>query len=118
SLWLLFFECLHFNAWVLAIALTLKAGTHNQVMPRSLKILFGSGWTLTAIMLFAAILDYEQFLYFSAWFPLMLAVIALVSVEQLFRYVAANDRQIKLLCMNLTALFLYDIYLYTHTLIF
>jgi putative PEP-CTERM system histidine kinase len=117
-LWLLFFECLHFNVWVFAIALTLKAGTSNQPMPRSLKVLFGSGWPLTVIILCAAIFAYEQVLYFSAWFPLILAVIALVSVEQLFRYVATNDRQIKLLCMNLTALFLYDIYLYTHTLIF
>lgn len=118
SLWLLFFECLHFNVWVLAMALTLKAGTNYQPMPNSLKILFGAGWPITGIVLLACLFNYQQFLYFSAWFPLLLAVIALVSVEQLFRYIAANDRQIKLLCMNLSALFLYDIYLYTHTLIF
>ncbi len=118
SLWLLFFECLHFSAWILAVALTLKAGSQNQLLPRSLKILFSIGWPFTLLMLTAAIFDYTGMLYFSAWLPLMLAVIALVSVEQLYRYAASNDRQIKLLCMNLAALFLYDIYLYTHTLIF
>lgn len=117
-LWLLFVECLHFNVWVLAMALTLRAFTHNQPMPRSLKILFGAGWPITMLTMFAAAADYAPFLVLAAWLPLTLAVIALVSVEQLFRYVATNDRQIKLLCMNLTALFLYDIYLYTHTLIF
>ncbi|HSX49469.1 MAG TPA: XrtA/PEP-CTERM system histidine kinase PrsK, partial [Cellvibrio sp.] len=54
----------------------------------------------------------------SVWFALGLAVIALVSVEQLYRYAAENDRQIKLLSMNLAAIFLYDIYLFTHALIF
>src|SRR5690625_4807838 len=52
------------------------------------------------------------------WGGLALAVIAVVSVEQLFRHAAANDRQIKLLCLSLAGLFLFDIYFFTHTLIF
>src|SRR5690606_16026551 len=80
SLWLLFVECLHFNAWVLAMALTLKTGTLQQTLPRSLKILFGAGWPITGVVLFAAVFDHEGLLYLSAWLPLMLAVIALVSV--------------------------------------
>lgn len=117
-LWLLFFECLHFNIWVAAMALALKASTNNQPIPTSLKILFGIGWPVTLLVLLAVLLDLQILVSFSVWIALLLAVISLVSVEQLFRYAATNDRQIKLLCMNLGALFLYDIYLFTHALIF
>lgn len=115
---LLIVECLHYNIWVLSIALALQATTGKQRIPRSLRILFTIGWPLTLIVVGAKLTDYQALLTYASWFTLALAVISLVSVEQLFRYAAANDRQIKLLCMNLGALFLYDIYLYTHSLIF
>ncbi len=117
-LWLLFVECLHFNGWVLAMYLILKASTHNQPLPFSLKILYSIGWPLTGLVLLAKLLHYPLPASFASWLPLVLAVISLVSVEQLFRYAATHDRQLKLLSMNLAVLFLYDIYLYTHSLIF
>src|SRR6187551_782313 len=49
--WLLFLECLHYNAWVLAIALTLHNHTKRQPLPRSLQILFGGGLPLTSLAL-------------------------------------------------------------------
>jgi putative PEP-CTERM system histidine kinase len=116
--WLLFLECLHYNVWVLAIALSLRKHSKQQQFPRSLQILFGAGWPLTGLILLFALLDSNAILALTPWFALGLAVISLVSVEQLYRYAASNDRQIKLLCMNLGAIFLYDIYLYTHGLIF
>jgi putative PEP-CTERM system histidine kinase len=116
--WLLFLECLHYNTWVLAIALSLRKHSKQQQFPRSLQILFGIGWPLTGLILLFALLDNKAILALTPWFALGLAVISLVSVEQLYRYAASNDRQIKLLCMNLGAIFLYDIYLYTHGLIF
>jgi putative PEP-CTERM system histidine kinase len=51
-------------------------------------------------------------------FSLALAINSLVVVEQLYRYAADNVRQIKLICMCLAAMFLFDIYLFTHALIF
>jgi putative PEP-CTERM system histidine kinase len=116
--WLLLLECLHYNVWVLAIALSLRKHSKQQQFPRSLQILFGAGWPLTGLILLFALLDSKTILAITLWFALGLAVISLVSVEQLYRYAASNDRQIKLLCMNLGAIFLYDIYLYTHGLIF
>ena len=113
----LVYECLHYNVWVVSIALTLQSAT-TQRLPGSLRTLFSIGWPLTAVIWLCALTDSDLVLAFSSWFTLALAVIGLVSIEQLFRYAAANDRQIKLLCMNLGALFLYDIYLYTHSLIF
>ncbi|MGB3610353.1 MAG: XrtA/PEP-CTERM system histidine kinase PrsK [Cellvibrio sp.] len=118
ALTLLVYECLHYNVWVLCIALILLGASNKQRLPSSLKILFNIGWPLTAIVMTASVINYEPLLRLSSWFALALAVIGLVSVEQLFRYAATNDRQIKLMCMNLGVLFLYDIYLYTHSLIF
>lgn len=115
---LLFLECLHYNAWVLAIALTLK-NQSKQHLPRSLQLLFWGGWPITAFVVAANIAMPNNTLFLiSSWFGLSLAIIGLVSIEQLYRYASSNDRQIKLLCMNLAGIFIYDIYLYTHAIIF
>ncbi|ACE85111.1 XrtA/PEP-CTERM system histidine kinase PrsK [Cellvibrio japonicus] len=111
-------EFLHFNVWVFCIAFTIKRDANRKQLPTSLQLLFTSGIPITALgmaLLLIAGLDYG---YLYIWFSLGLAVISLVSVEQLYRYSAENDRQIKLLCMNLGAIFLYDIYLFTQALIF
>ncbi len=116
--WTFFFECLHYNVWTLSVYLTLKASASNSDLPRSLQILFLIGWPVTLFALVASVTGLELIFSIEAWLTLSLAVVGLVSVEQLFRYAAGNDRQIKLLCMNLAALFLFDIYLFTHALIF
>lgn len=111
-------EYLHFNAWVFCIALTIKRDSNRRQLPNSLQLLFTSGGPITALgftlMFFPGLGQANIYI----WFSLGLAVIGLVSVEQLYRYAAENDRQIKLLCMNLGAIFLYDIYLFTQALIF
>jgi putative PEP-CTERM system histidine kinase len=116
--WLLFLECLHYNAWVLAIAVTLRNHNKRQQLPRSLQLLFGCGWPFTFLVLLCALSPTSTIANLAPWLGLGLAVISLVSVEQLYRYAAVNDRQIKLMCMNLGAIFIYDIYLFTHGLIF
>jgi len=111
-------EFIHFNAWVFCIGLSLKDNTHRKQLPTSLQVLFCGGWPITALAIGLLFLPSTDQTSLSIWFALGLAVISLVSVEQLYRYAAENDRQIKLLCMNLAAIFLYDIYLFTHALIF
>lgn len=115
---LLFLECLHYNAWVLAIAITLRKQNKKQQLPRSLKILFTCGWPPTVLVFLSIVLPNNTIFAFAPWFALGLAVISLVSVEQLYRYATANDRNIKLLSMNLGILFVYDVYLFTHGVIF
>lgn len=116
--WVFFFECLHYSFWVLSIYLTLKSNSPHGALPPSLRALFVVGWPITLFALVASLLGLNLSFSSEAWLILSLAVIALVSVEQLFRYAATNDRQLKLLCINLAALFLYDVYLFTHALIF
>lgn len=118
SNWLLVAECLHYNAWVLAIASTLRHHTKQQRFPRSLKLLFYGALPLTALVLFISLFTNSALYLLTPWFALGLAVISLVSIEQLYRFIAVNDRQIKLLCMNLGAIFIYDVYLFTYGLIF
>lgn len=115
---LIIFEYLHFNAWVFCISLSLKQNAQRKQLPASLQLLFSGGWPITALAIAMLFIPNMNQVGLSVWFALGLAVIALVSVEQLYRYAAENDRQIKLLCMNLAAIFLYDIYLFTHALIF
>ena len=77
ALTLLVYECLHYNVWVLCIALILLAATNKQRLPRSLKILFNIGWPLTAVALVASLANFEPLLRLSSWFALTLAVIGL-----------------------------------------
>ncbi|WP_341936697.1 XrtA/PEP-CTERM system histidine kinase PrsK [Marinimicrobium sp. C2-29] len=116
--WAFFVECLHYAIWTLSIYLTLKSSSSQADLPQSLRVLFLLGWPITLFALITSITTLEVSFSVEAWLTLSMAVIGLVSVEQLFRYAATNDRQIKLLCMNLAALFLFDIYLFTHALIF
>lgn len=115
---LIVLEYLHFNAWVFCIGLNLKYNSQRKQLPTSLQLLFSGGWPITALAVAMLFIPGMNQAGLSVWFALGLAVIALVSVEQLYRFAGENDRQIKLLCMNLAAIFLYDIYLFTHALIF
>ena len=116
--WLIIFEYVHYNAWVFCISLSLRRSSKHKQLPTSLQLLFSGGWPVTALAIAMLFFLQSTQAGISVWITLGLAVISLVSVEQLYRYAAANDRQIKLLCMNLAAIFLYDIYLFTHALIF
>ncbi len=111
------FEYLHYNVWVLCIALTLKLITPRSQLPASMRFLFASGLPLTTVGILMLLSKGQDQANLYVWLSLSLAVIGLVSVEQLYRLAAENDRQIKLLCMNLAAIFLYDIYLFTQALI-
>ncbi len=116
--WIPFVECLHYNGWVFAISVALRNHSNQQHLPRSLQLLFGIGWPLSVVILIITLVAGDAVFVFAPWFALAFAVISLVSVEQLYRYAAINDRQIKLLCINLGAVFIYDVYRYTHFLIF
>lgn len=110
-------ECLHFTIWAQALRGMLTSTT-QQSLPTNVKILFGLGWPVTALVLVAAITRFEPLYYFSTWIALMLSVVCLVCVEQALRYAAQNNRPNKLICISLGILFLYDVYLYSHAIIF
>lgn len=110
-------ELLHFNAWIFFIGLFIKRDLAPNKMSKSLRVLFHGGWLISLLAIALAQFGFLHEQVF-AWLALVLSINALVAVEQLYRYTAETDRQIKLMCMNLLAMFLFDIYLYTHALIF
>ncbi|MBB3170100.1 XrtA/PEP-CTERM system histidine kinase PrsK [Simiduia aestuariiviva] len=115
--YVLVIECLHFAFWSLALR-QLLIGTTRHKLPPSLAILFGVSWPVSAIVLIAALLGFEPLYHVSTWLVLLLSVACLVGVEQVYRYATQNNRPNKLICICLGALFLYDVYLYSHAIIF
>jgi len=112
------FEYLHYNAWMFFIGLFIRRDISERLFPKSLNLLFAGGWLISVLGVSLAFFEGINTNQVHIWFALALSINALVSVEQLYRYAAENDRQIKLLCMNLLVIFLFDIYVYTHALIF
>lgn len=111
-------EFLHFNAWIFFIGLYIRSDLEHPNLPKSLNILFSIGWPISLLGIFLTLNIHANTLNIFIIFSLALAINSLVVVEQLYRYAADNVRQIKLICMSLAALFLFDIYLFTHALIF
>lgn len=111
-------ECAHYMAWALGIYLVLKAHAFGQRLSTGLALVFVImlAFFSLALAVSAKLILLDDSLH--SWLPLVLAVASLVCVEQLFRYAASNDRRVKLVCLNLAALFLFDIYVFSHTLIF
>lgn len=116
---LLFLETARYCAWVVAILASLHFNT-GQRLPLFLRTLFNLIWivALTTASLLAwtdASAAYETDLLI--WSNLSLAIFSLVCVEQLYRN-TNESRLVKLLSIAISAIFIYDIYLFSHSLIF
>src|SRR6187402_2815017 len=74
SNWLLLAECLHYNVWVLAIAITLRHHSKQQRLPRSLQLLFYGAWPITVIALLAALFTFRNLYLLTPLICLALAV--------------------------------------------
>lgn len=114
--WVLTIECLHYSFWTYALYRTLTYFEDTQT-PELLRKLFYTSNTISLLVLISGLLSLQQVFSYSGWLVLIQAIISLVCCEQLFRN-AGTQRHLKLLSIGLAAAFLYNIYLYTHTLIF
>ncbi len=117
SAWLLALETLHFTGWLLAALLTTESYC-KDCLPRPYKFAI---LTIIAIAILITVLSLFGFLgafdhYLFAGLGLSLAIVGLLSVEQLYRN-AASVRLIKLICLNLSAIFVYDVYYFSQSLI-
>jgi len=119
SLSVLITELLRHVIWIFALSASLRFLTKNELPYNLKKLIYFSGATVAAAIAYQTAFQASKggALYTMAWMGLLLSVICLISIEQIFKNVEQN-RQIKLLCLNLTALFVYDIYLYAHSLTF
>ncbi len=117
--WLLVLESLRGGLWISAPLLLLHFASGGQLAIRFRGILHGSwllalaGSTLLALLAPTQISGSLPLI----WVGLILSIMGLVAVEQLYRN-AYRLRLVKLLGVGIGALFIYDIYLFSHGLIF
>ena len=117
--WLLILEISRYGGWIMAILACLKFAS-GQNLSRKIHWLGNGIWLGMLGIALAAALTGATWLTSTdllIWVGLSLSILGLVCVEQLFRN-TSESRQIKLLSVTIAALFGYDIYLYSHSLIF
>ncbi len=114
--WLVVLEAFHYAAWIFGLSQALVHSAH-AIAPLGQRLLHLFSWILAigSLVLCLTLPGYLKPL--SPWLNLILSVIAIFSVEQLYKNTFV-DRQIKLLCLNLAAVFIYDVYLHSHDLLF
>ena len=116
---LVFLEASRYSAWITAIVGTLHFST-RQFLSFKFRLAVNLVWIIamgsTGLMVWLdSSLAYQT--DFLVWMNLFLAIFCLVCVEQLYRN-TSESRLIKLLAISISALFVYDIYLFTDSLIF
>jgi len=113
-------EILKNGAWFSAILSSLKLGSTTPVPRRFFWLIHGL-W-ITLLVLNIPLIVNPQSIDLSTnpvyiWNGLLLAILGLVSVEQLYRN-TDQERHVKLLCISAGSIFLYDLYLFAHGLVF
>jgi len=108
------------GAWFAAILSSLKIGSSAPIPRRFYWLIHGLWMALLALNLL--LFPKSQTLDLSTnpiyiWNGLLLAILGLVSVEQLYRN-TDQERHVKLLCISAGSIFLYDLYLFAHGLVF
>ncbi|HEY6528378.1 MAG TPA: XrtA/PEP-CTERM system histidine kinase PrsK [Cellvibrionaceae bacterium] len=120
NLWVSSLECLHYSAWLLTFARIIPFYCERPLPTLYRFFILG----LSLIFVFANGINvlWPQSLAFSprplmVWQGLVLSIGCLVTIEQLYRNIT-SVRLLKLMALNLAAMFIYDIYLYAQDLIF
>ena len=112
-------ELLRYLIWILALSANLRF-ILDKPLPLPIKRLAYGSIAFTVIMIGLHIsmdITEKNTLLSLAFSGLILATLALISSEQLYKNVG-ESRQIKLLCLNVNALFIFDIYFFTDSLMF
>lgn len=113
-------ELIRQAAWFAAILGILKEASGSRI-PRRLTVLVHAFWIglfLVNLLLTPFNLRQSNALHpMFVWNGLLLAILGMVVVEQLYRNTQL-ERQTKLISVAVGALFLYDLYLFAHALVF
>jgi putative PEP-CTERM system histidine kinase len=117
--WLLILEILRGGTWIIGMLACLNFVT-GRALPRRFRVVLHGVWIGTLLIATVLKLSHQPLAGAGisiTWAGLLIAIVALVSVEQLFRH-AEQLRLIKLISVTMAAIFIYDIYLFSHGLIF
>lgn len=116
---LLLLETLRYGAWISALLASLQF-TAGQNLEAKFRYSLNGAWLLSLCVLIGLIVLKQPQVQDSSlliWNNLILSIVGLVSVEQLYRN-ASQHRLMKLLSIAIGALFSYDLYLFSYSLIF
>jgi putative PEP-CTERM system histidine kinase len=116
---LMLLETLRYGSWVSALLLSLPFITGHKLDAKFRHTIHAVWITSFAVILTLSITKHSaiQNSTLLIWNNLILSIVGLVSVEQLFRN-TSKQRIIKLLSIGIGALLIYDIYLFSFSLIF
>lgn len=115
---LMLLEAAHFSAWILAITQTIGFFCKNRLPPHFRTALYSFCFIMLMVDI-AHVFGNPSWLPTTLWSNLqniLFAIVCLLSVEQLYRNVQ-TVRLIKLLSLNLAAIFIYDIYFFSQSLV-
>ncbi len=117
---LLLLETLRYASWIIALLVSLQFASGQQLLPKRFRAMLHSMWLLSfAIIISLTVLQHPLVndSDLLIWNSLLLAMAGLIAVEQLYRNVR-QQRMMKLLSLCAGALFAYDIYLFSFSLVF
>lgn len=119
-----FFSTTHYALWITALLATLvlnisdsraRSNTAPLYAPLALLVSLGGmvlPWLLTHK-------EPQQLFLALAWCNLLLALLGIIVVEQVFRNTLTRQKQaVTFLCLGSSLFFIYDLFLYSHALIF
>ncbi len=111
-------ESAHFSAWIFATAQSIQYYFRSG-LPKNYKL---ASYSFCAVIL---IFDITHAIFFPEFITpenlitlqgILFSIVALLSVEQLYRNVH-TVRSIKIICLNLAAMFIYDVYFFSQSLV-
>ncbi|TVZ40080.1 putative PEP-CTERM system histidine kinase [Alteromonadaceae bacterium 2753L.S.0a.02] len=116
---LLCLETLHYSAWVFALVRNTEQLCSSK-LPGFYKVVlytFALGATVAAFFIDMQGYTGIKIHRLIIWQGIVFSIVGLLSVEQLYRNVL-NYRLVKLLCLNLAVVFIFDAYLFSQSLFF
>lgn len=115
---LLIMEAAHFSAWIFAVAQSVQFFCSSG-LPKHFKravyafCLSGLGLDVLYIIIQPSFISAKSLMIIQG---VLFSIVALLSVEQLYRNVQ-TIRAIKIICLNLAAIFIYDVYFFSQSLV-
>lgn len=118
-IWLTILEVLRYGAWIYALLAALAFSAGQQLPQKFRRIIQGTWITCLTVIVLLTLWKHElaSDSNLLIWNNLVLSILGLVTVEQLYRN-TSEQRLMKLLSICIGALFAYDIYLFSYSLIF
>lgn len=109
----LFFECMHYSIWVLAISRALPEDISIKKL-NAIKLIFWLCWAVTLATFILLYYGYELTPITGSVIALFLSICTIWCVEILFRS-SIYDRQIKVVCVSIGILLFYDLFYHTYS---